>query len=191
MEKAKVHFDITNVYVAKHIVNNGILTFDTPKRLYGAISMDLRANGETVKLRADGMDYYVSNSNNGYEGDLSIAMAPDWFRQEILGEELTESDKVLVENANSEQAAFALLYEFKYDKHHRRHVLFNCVASRPGIKGENKDNQRDADTESTSITASPMEDGKVKASTTEETPKEVYNNWFNKVWEKDSGASVL
>lgn len=191
MEKAKVHFDITNVYVAKHIVNNGILTFDTPKRLYGAISMDLKAIGETVKLRADGMDYYVSNSNNGYEGDLNLAMAPDWFRQEILGEEITETDKVLVENANSEQSAFALLYEFKYDKRHRRHVLFNCVASRPGIKGENKDNQRGADTESTSITASPLEDGKVKASTTEETPEGVYNNWFNKVWEKDSGASAL
>ena len=70
-----------------------------------------------------------------------------------------------------------------------RHVLYNCAASRPNIKGENKDNLKDPDTDTLSLTASPLQDGKVKASTTAETPEGVYKNWFQKVWEKDSGTT--
>jgi hypothetical protein len=68
-------------------------------------------------------------------------------------------------------------------------VLYNCAASRPNIKGENKDNLKDPDTDTLSMTASPLQDGKVKASTTAETPEDVYKNWFQQVWEKDSGTA--
>lgn len=185
-ENNKVHYDLTNVYIAKVMTTGENPTWDAPKRLQGAISMDLSAKGDTVKLRADGIDYYVSVSNNGYEGDLNLAMVPDWFRQEILGNTLSEKDKVLVENAMAEPSAFALLYEFLYDKKHRRHVLYNCVASRPNIQGENKDNQKEPDTESMTITASPLEGGNVKASTTEDTPDAVYSGWMEEVWTKDT-----
>ena len=183
-ENNKVHYDLTNVYIAKVRTTGENPPWDAPKRLQGAISMDLSAKGDTVKLRADGIDYYVSVSNNGYEGDLNLAMVPDWFRQEILGNTLSEKDKVLVENAMAEPSAFAMLYEFLYDKKHRRHVLYNCVASRPNIQGDNKDNQKEPDTESMTITASRLEGGNVKASTTEDTPDSVYSGWMEEVWTK-------
>lgn len=184
----KVHYDLTNVHVAPLTMDleAGTVTFGTPKRLLGAISMDLSAQGESVKLRADGMDYYVTESNNGYAGDLNIAMVPDWFRQEYIGDTLSEKDKVLVENAQATAKPFALLYEFLGDVSHRRHCLYNTTAARPNIKGENKDNQKDPDTEALSLTARPLPDGKVKASTTAETPSSVYDNWNKKVWEKDT-----
>lgn len=184
----KVHYDLTNVHVAPLTMDleEGTVTFGTPKRLLGAISMDLSAQGESVKLRADGMDYYVTESNNGYAGNLNIAMVPDWFRQEYMGDTLSEKDKVLVENAQATAKPFALLYEFLGDVSHRRHCLYNTTAARPNIKGENKDNQKDPDTEALSLTARPLPDGKVKASTTADTPASVYENWNKAVWVKDT-----
>lgn len=187
----KVHYALTNVYIATLEMNleTGTVTFGTPKRLLGAVSMDLSAQGDVIKLRADAMDYYVVNSNNGYQGDLNIARIPDWFRSDILGGTVTASDKVMVETTTQEPKAFAMLFEFLGDVKGIRHVLYNCAASRPNIKGENKDNLKDPDTDTLSLTASPLQDGKVKASTTAETPENVYKNWFQKVWEKDSGTT--
>lgn len=187
----KVHYALTNVYIATLDMDleTGTVTFGIPKRLLGAVSMDLSAQGDVIKLRADAMDYYVVNSNNGYQGDLNIARIPDWFRSDILGDTVTASDKVMVETTTQEPKAFAMLFEFLGDVKGTRHVLYNCAASRPNIKGENKDNLKDPDTDTLSLTASPLQDGKVKASTTAETPEGVYNNWFQKVWEKDSGTN--
>ena len=187
----KVHYALTNVYIAtlEMDLETGTVTFGNPKRLLGAVSMDLSAQGDVIKLRADGMDYYVVNSNNGYQGDLNIARIPDWFRSDILGDTISATDKVLVETTTQEPKAFAMLFEFLGDVKGTRHVLYNCAASRPNIKGENKDNLKDPDTDTLSLTASPLQDGKVKASTTAETPENVYTNWFQKVWEKDSGTT--
>lgn len=187
----KVHYALTNVYIATLEMNleTSTVTFGNPKRLLGAVSMDLSAQGDVIKLRADGMDYYVVNSNNGYQGDLNIARIPDWFRSDILGDTISATDKVLVETTTQEPKAFAMLFEFLGDVKGTRHVLYNCAASRPNIKGENKDNLKDPDTDTLSLTASPLQDGKVKASTTAETPDNVYKNWFQTVWEKDSGTA--
>ena len=184
----KVHYDLTNVYVAPLTfdLETGEVTFGVPKRLIGAISMDLSAQGEQIKLRADAMDYYVVNGNNGYSGDLNMAMVPDWFREEYLGDTLSQQDKVLVENAKAETKPFAMLYEFLGDKSSRRHCLYNVTASRPNIKGENKENQKEADTESMTMTALPLPNGYVKASTTKDTPQSVYDNWVKAVWVKDT-----
>lgn len=187
----KVHYALTNVYIAQLTMDleAGTVTFGTPKRLLGAVSMDLSAQGDVIKLRADAMDYYVVNSNNGYQGDLNIANIPDWFRNEILGDTISTTDKVLVENAIQEPKAFAMLFEFKGDVKATRHVLYNCTVSRPNVHGENKDNLKDPDTDTLTLTASPLQDGKVKASTTADTPTTVYDGWFQAVWEKDSPAS--
>lgn len=187
-EKNKVHYDLQNVYVAPLTLDDSdAVTFGTPECLYGAVGMDLSAQGDTTTLRADGINYYVNTSNQGYQGDLTLAMVPDWFRERYLGQTVSTKDKVLVENAKTDQPkAFALLYEFQGDVHARRHVLYNCLAARPNVAGENKDNQREPDTEAMTITASPLPDGNVKASTTADTPETVYNNWTKAVWTKDS-----
>lgn len=183
----KVHYDLANVHVALLTIDVSTdtpkITFGDPKKLPGAISMDLSAQGNVIKLRADGMDYYVVNDNDGYAGDLNIAIVPDWFRQEYLNESLDESAKVLVENSNNNPNPFAMTFEFAGDAAHRRHVLYNVATSRPNIHGENKENQKEGDTDTLSLTASPLPDGRVKASTTKDTPDEIYNGWNTKIWE--------
>lgn len=184
----KVHYDLVDVHVAPLTFENGVPSFGAPEALPGSISMDLAAQGSAVKLRADGMVYYQTNSNDGYSGDLNLAMVPDWFRQKYLGETIAETDKVQVENAESEPQPFALLYGFKYDKKRRRHVLYSCMASRPGIKGENKENEKEPDTESLTLSCVPLPNGDVKASTTVDTPENVYAGWMKTVWLKAAAA---
>lgn len=185
----KVHYDLVDVHVAALTITDGVASFGTPEPLQGSISMDLAAQGDTIKLRADGMDYYVTYSNDGYSGNLNLAMVPDWFKAAYLGHSVSEKDKVLVENSNAEHKPFALLYGFKGDKKNRRHVLYNCMGGRASVKGDNKDRMKEADTESLPITATPLPDGMVKASTTESTPDTVYANWTKTVWVKDTASA--
>ena len=57
----------------------------------------------------------ASSTNNGYSGDLEIALIPEWFRTEILQEKL-DSNGVLVEKSdNAGSVKFALLFEFDGD----------------------------------------------------------------------------
>ena len=111
----KVHYDLTNVYVAPLTLDleAGTASYGTPKRMNGAISMDLAAQGDVITLRADAMDYYKTTNNNGYSGNLNMAMVPDWFKQEYLGDTISEKDKVLVESSLAEPKPFALLFEFR------------------------------------------------------------------------------
>lgn len=188
-ENNKVHYDLEDVYAAPLTIGeDGTPTFGDPEKLNGSISIDLSAQGDLYKLRADGMDYYKTYGNNGYSGNLNMAEVPDWFKVAHLGETKSAKDGVLVENATAEHAPFALLFGFKGDVKKRRHVLYNCMANRLGIKGENKENMKEADTESLPIVALPLADGRVKASTSAETPDSVLTNWNKTVWLADTTA---
>ena len=113
MEKEnKVKFNLKNVHYAKlNIDEEGTVTYDKPKAIPGAVELSLDAKGDTEEFYADGMIYYTSTANNGYEGDLEIALVPPSFETDILKNEL-DDNKVSVENSNTESAEFALLFEF-------------------------------------------------------------------------------
>ena len=182
-EENKVHYDLDNVYFAPLTIADGVITYGTPVREHGAMSMDLSPKGDNVTVRADAMDYYNAVSNNGYDGSINFVQISDKFKMAHLGYRKTESG-VLIEDSNAEHKPFAMLYEFKGDKKHRRHVLYHGMASRPNEKGENKDSQKSPDTETLPVNFSPLPDGHVKASTTAETTAAIYDAWFSKVWEE-------
>ena len=133
----KVKYNLKNVHAAKltETVSKGVTTYTyaTPQALPGAVSISLDAEGDSSPFYADGIVYFRSTANNGYSGDLEIALIPEWFRTEILKETL-DSHGVLVERSDiTETAKFALLFEFDGDVRCIRHVLYNCSASRPSI----------------------------------------------------------
>ena len=129
--------------------------------------------------------YFRTTSNNGYSGDLEIALIPEWFRTEIL-KEVKDSKGVLVEtNTNTESVYFALLFEFDGDAHAIRHVMYNCTASRPSIESETKEENIEPVTETLSLTADPREDGLVKSRTGDDTDSATYQNWYSAVYVPD------
>ena len=187
--KNKVKYGLKNVYYAVHQVGeDGAITFAAPVAIPGAVHLNLTAQGEITKFYADNMAYYVSATNDGYQGDLEIALIPESFHKDVLKEELDETDQVLTELSNVETAGFALLFEFNGDIHGVRHVLYNCTVTRPNVASSTTSNTKEPSTDTMTITAAPLADGRVKVRTTADTPEETYNNWFQSVWEKAAAA---
>ena len=97
----KVKFGLSQLYYSVLTETDGEYTWATPVAIPGAVNISLDPSGETSTFRADNIDYYVTASNNGYEGDLEVAIFPESFRTDVLGETSTETDNVLIENANT------------------------------------------------------------------------------------------
>ena len=179
----KVKYNLQKVHAAKMTVGeDGTFTYGTPKAIPGAVSISLDAEGDSSPFYADGIVYFRSTANNGYSGDLEIALIPEWFRTEIL-KEVLDTNGVLVEHSDIlETAKFALLFEFDGDIRAIRHVLYNCSASRPSIESETKEDSIEPGTEKLSLTADPRSDGLVKSRTSDNTEAETYKNWYKTVY---------
>lgn len=178
----KVKFNLKNVHYAKlNIDSEGVVTYEKPVAIPGGVELSLDAKGDTEEFYADGMVYYTSTANNGYEGDLEIALVPLSFETDILKNEL-DDNKVSVENSNTESAEFALLFEFDGDVKSVRHVLYRCKATRPSVASKTNEDKKEVQTEKLSLKASPLSNGNVKTKTTAATPDETYNKWYEAVY---------
>lgn len=188
----KIKYGLKNVYYAKLTETIGVggtptYEYATPVRIPGAVSLSLDASSDTSPFYADDIVYFRTDSNNGYSGDLTLALIPEQFRQDILREEIDDKG-VLSESSNiANTNPFALLFEFAGDEKAIRHVLYNCSASRPAMSGNTKEASIEPQTETLTLNADPRSDGMVKARTGSETDSTVYNNWFTSVYEIQNG----
>ena len=182
-KKNKVKYNLKNVHAAVLTKgDDGTFTYATPVAIPGAVSLSLDAEGDSSPFYADGIVYFRSTANNGYSGDLEIALVPEWFRTDILQEE-KDANGVLIERSDvTESVYFALLFEFDGDVNAIRHVLYNCTASRPSIESQTKESSIEPGTETLALTADPREDGLVKSRTGDETSTATYNNWYRNVY---------
>ena len=188
-KKNKVKYNLKNVHAAILTKgDDGTFSYATPVAIPGAVSLSMDAEGDSSPFYADGIVYFRSTANNGYSGDLELALIPEWFRTDILQEE-KDSNGVLIERSDvTESVYFALLFEFDGDQKAIRHVLYNCTASRPTIESETKEESIEPGTETLSLTADPREDGVVKANTGDDTTNSVYSNWYKRVYESTAAA---
>lgn len=186
----KVKYGLKNVYAAKltETVSDGVTSYSyaTPAAIPGAVNLSLDAEGESNPFYADNIVYFRSTTNQGYSGDLEIAIVPEWFRTDIL-QEVKDENNVLIENAeNSAPVHFALMFEFEGDEKAIRHVLYNCsVSGRPSVASQTKEAGVDPVTETLAISADPRGDGLVKARSASDTDSTVYAGWFSAVYEPD------
>ena len=190
MAKNKVKYNLKNVHAAILTKgDDGTYTYAKPVAIPGAVSLSLDAEGESNPFYADGVVYFRSTSNNGYSGDLEMALIPEWFRTDILQEE-KDSNGVLIERSDiTESVYFALLFEFDGDQKAIRHVMYNCTASRPTIESQTKESSIEPGTETLSIAADPREDGLVKSRTGDDTSTATYNNWYKNVYVPSATAA--
>ena len=179
----KVKYNLKNAhYAVLKTEEDGKFTYETPVKIPGSVSLSLAAQGSIKKFYADGIVYYQTASNNGYEGDFEIAIIPESFRTDVLGETL-DANKVLLETVDAKTKAFALLFEFEGDTKGIRHVMYNCTATRPSIESKTKEEEVEPVTEKLTISAAPRSDGKIKAKTGDAVADDTYNNWYKSVYE--------
>lgn len=187
----KYRYDVKNCYYCPGKRNaDGTITFDASRirQEKGLRSIDMQAQGDVSKIRADGIDYIIIASNNGYNGTLNFVKLSDQFRQDCLAESVDITTGIQYEDADATPDPFALMGEFKGDAEGIRFIYYNVTATRPNQAGENKDNMREPDTESISVQASPLPvtiDGKecniVRGGVTKSANAATYNQWFTKV----------
>ena len=194
MAENKVSYGLSKVYYAIATINdtNHTASYGTPKAFPGAVSFNMDPQGDLVVKRADNVDYWIGNANNGYEGDLEMARVSDAFLQDILGE-IEDDNNVQVELKDVEAVHFALLFQFEGDKRGTRHVLYNCTAKRPKVGSKTTEDTIDPDNQTVTIKASSIYNaslGKevVKAKTNENTDSDTYNGWYSEVYEIEAAS---
>jgi len=176
----KVKYGLKNVYYSKITVNtSGTETYATPVAMPGAVSLSLDAQGDINKFYADNTVFWQSASNNGYEGDLEIALIPESFRKDILNE-AEDTNGLLVESNSTKANPFALLFEFNGDENARRHVLYNCSVTRPSVSGTTTEESIEPQTEKLTLSAVANTGGYIKASVSYSTSG-AYADWFTSV----------
>ena len=183
----KVKFGFKNAYYATIDESGDTITYGTPKRLEGAVSMTLSASGDDVEFYADDSLYFGESVNNGYEGSLELALVPEDFKKDVLGEVL-DSNNVLVEDATVSPKPFALLCEFTANDGAIKYTFYRCTAKRPNLEGTTKGATKEVKTETLDLMIRPRNDGKVKVSTVNLTDTTVIDNWYTEVYEETISA---
>ena len=185
MSENKVNFGLTNVHYAPFTVTDGVITYETPKPIQGAITLSLDPRGDMTEFYADNILYYSASNNQGYDGTLSIANIPEEFAISALGEEKDIDDLVLTEKANLVGKPFAIMFQFEGDIKATRFVLYNCTASRSKVGSSTKSDKTEPNENELAFIASPRAtDLAVKTKTTIGTPSAIYDAWYTKVYEK-------
>ena len=187
----KVLYGIEQCYVAKITETDGEITYGTPFKMPGAVGLNFDPEGEETVFYADNVKYFIANSNQGYTGDLEIAMTPEQFLKDILGR-TADTNGAIFENADDKTARFALMFQGEGDAKARRWVFFDCTATRPSRENNTREESTEVGTETISITMSPRSTDRAVMAYIEpnETNQDVYNEFFTKVYEKNAVASV-
>lgn len=189
MAENKVRYGLTNVHVAViEEVKDDKEVYGEFKRMRGAVNLNLEPVGDQTPFYADNMAFHVFTSNAGYNGTLEIAEIPEFFLEEILGEQ--KIDGVLVESIKQKGKSFALAFEFDGDKKATRHVLYNCTASRPNISGATTAEAVEAQTSELTFTGAPNAEGIVRAKTGAETDNAIYDAWYDAPFEVEAQIDV-
>ena len=169
----KVKFGLKNCHYAKATFDeDGNVTYEKPIRMPGAVSLSMDPEGENENFYADDIVYYVINNNSGYSGDLELALIPESFLKDILHEE-EDANGVMAENATVSYERFALLFEFSGDAN---------------MEGQTAEDEKEVQTETLTLSATALANGYVKAKTSANTSEEVYNSWYDAVYEPQQTA---
>lgn len=191
----KVKFGLSNVHVLfieSYNAETKKYTFDSAgiKPIPGAVNLSLDPQGDTTEFFADNISYFSQAANTGYQGDLELALIPDWFRQKALGE-IVDQNGVQIESSDAIQKEFVLFFELNGDAAKTRYVLYRNSVARPSIKGQTTEKSLTPATDSMTITAMPRENdhftfGSIKSDDAEH--KTIYDAWYTEMHEPNVGA---
>lgn len=169
----KVKYNIREFHYAP-MTSSG---YGTPVALPGTVSISLEPQGENTPFYADGIEYYTTSSNFGYEGELENALVDDAFRMALLGE-VKDSNNNLVELADAEAKKFAFGFVIDGNAGPIYFWFYNAIASRPAITSSTKEESIEVQTDTITISTKPDENGYVRIKSTDTSTT---SSWFTAV----------
>ncbi len=179
----KVKFGLRNVKYSKITISGGVETYATPVPIPGAVNIALAPAGDTAEFYAVDSLYFTQANNQGYTGDLEIALIPEAFMLDILGMTVDDNE-ALIESADAATSAFALCFEVQGDTKGRKTWLYNCTCARPNQDAATKEKGITPSTDKLSLIVAPrVSDKKVKVSLVlGDTNETAYNSFFTTVY---------
>lgn len=180
----KIKYGLSRVYYALATIStSGAATYATPVQIPGAVSLSMDPSGEPNKFYADNIAYATFAANAGYEGELEVALIPDKFRTDVLGEVV--NGDIQYEKAEANTTPFALLFQFEGDDTATRHVFYNCTATRPNVGSKTTEESVEVQTETLKLTCGAVFNGTLDANIVKgkisDKTKTAYTNWFTAV----------
>lgn len=182
----KIRYGLSNVTIfpITETDTQGRPTYGKPIPVKGAMQLSIKAEGDEDPFYADNVTYYTSFANNGYSGDLELALVPEEVYVEILGQK-KDKNGVLHETADDKTKEFAMTYEVNGDEAVTRFLFYRCALSRPDLEGKTKEKGISPTTEKGNITIMPrLNDHRIKAICDE--GAKAYESWHTKVYEPEA-----
>ncbi len=180
----KITYGLKNLhYAVMEIAEDGAVSYGAVKSFPGAVKISLSPDGDIYEFHADDGVYYECDGNEGYTGDLEVALVPDEFKIDVFGWE-KGADGILHEVANAPHKHIALMGQMATDAVAKRVVFYNVFCGRPSLEQETKQRTMNVLTQKMSLTCRPVEsNGKnyVKSSTTPDVSEDAYNSFFKAV----------
>lgn len=192
MDKNKVQFGLKMTHYAPFTETIGTdgtitVTYEVPKHFPGSVELTLDPQGDITPFYADDRVYYQDETNNGYEGTLTMAYHTDTVATDVFGNTLDTDTGLLVENVNDKGKQIALLFEFDGDQNQVRHVLYNVKLGRPTIKSQTKSENKDPITVEYPLKATAAADtGDIRAKIAKGQP--AYATFFSEVKVRTPGV---
>ena len=185
----KVKYNISNSHIAllKRGQTDGKITFETPFAVPGTVALTIEPKGERTSFYADGVEYYSASQNDGYEGDLEMAMITDEIREKIF-KEVLDSKKVLIEDTNAEEVEFAYGCQIDGNDKSTRIWFYCCKSDRAGLEAKTNEGKKEPQPDKMKLMMSGAKvvdaDEKlyVRSKTTDTTDGTTYANWFKAVY---------
>lgn len=182
MPENKVNFGLSNVYYAKATVSGGAVSYGTPKKIDGGVSLSLSSDSNASDFFADNIRYWKSSASQGYSGTIEFAKLSEDFRKDILGETVDDNG-VIMESTSDTTAPFALIFQVEGDIDEEMRLLYYCTVTRPPLNANTITDSTTPDTVTLDLTVSPRPDtGEIKASTGSTTVTTVASAWTTSVY---------
>lgn len=128
--------------------------WDAPISIPGIVNIGLEPSGSAASFFAQNIPYFVQTKNNGYTGDMEVALFPDDVLVKLLGWYKDENGNY-VEDSDGTTRKFALGYQVEGDVKARRVVLYDCEIARPSTSAQTTEDSITPQTDTVSITVVP------------------------------------
>ncbi len=153
----KIVFGLSHVHiaVADDLSAYPVPTWESPVAVPGAVSFSRTPEGQELKFFADNGLYYYTTTNEGYTGELEMALIPDALLAELMGWAVDENG-MLVEDADALPKDFALMGQILGDERNRRFVFYSCKAARGSEENQTRGESVDPQTTTLSIVMTPL-----------------------------------